>query len=145
MSAIATEIAALRARIAELEARAPVVTEAQADALLQKVCGCYRCGRGAVGNEERCDQMLKLAHAEFAALAVAGTGDCWPSIETAPKDGTEFLASQDGEVYQCRWSIKDDGQGSRQAGWYDLVGRSFEQPTHWLPLPPAPSKGGATP
>lgn len=72
------EVAAVRARIAELEARAPVVTEAQADALLQKVCGCYRCGRGAVGNEERCDQMLKLAHAEFAALAVTGTGDGSP-------------------------------------------------------------------
>ena len=72
----------------------------------------------------------------------------WQTIESAPKDGTYFLAIElfqrvvyddDGgeksspEDYQVvRWSKK---------GWvsFGLIFSSFE-PTHWMPLPPPPKE-----
>ena len=70
----------------------------------------------------------------------------WQTIESAPKDGTYFLAIElfqrvdddySEEVYPddyqvVRWSKK---------GWvsFGLILSSFE-PTHWQPLPPPPKK-----
>lgn len=33
----------------------------------------------------------------------------WQSIETAPKDGEEFMAIQDGEIYHCKWIENNNG------------------------------------
>lgn len=62
----------------------------------------------------------------------------WQLIETAPKDGTRFLAYQgDREAprYECWWH--EDGF-SHWDGWQD-VWDSEPEPTHWMPLPAAPA------
>ena len=80
----------------------------------------------------------------------------WQSIATAPKDGTVVLlwwrdeyGGETVDVMACGcW--REYGDGSR--GW---MGESFyatepafwtrllgEQPTHWMPLPPAPRQEG---
>ena len=55
----------------------------------------------------------------------------WPKpqpIETAPKDGSRFLAVNCEEWQVCSW----DGHVWRGEEWIEIG------PTHWLPLPPAP-------
>ncbi|WP_420104102.1 hypothetical protein [Bosea sp. (in: a-proteobacteria)] len=54
-------------------------------------------------------------------------------ISTAPKDGTWFVAEQDGEIYPCEWAVEEDGEGGRREGWFDHLNQSFEEPTHWWP------------
>lgn len=57
----------------------------------------------------------------------------WQPIETAPTNGTPILIFVHGEVAIATW----------YSGKYQGVG----QPTHWMPLPPAPAtdlKGGPT-
>jgi len=65
-------------------------------------------------------------------------------IETAPKDGTEFAAYENGDVFRCNWQEYDNGEGYVSKGWFDHVGQGLEDPTHWcslenLPAPPASS------
>lgn len=64
-------------------------------------------------------------------------------ISTAPKDGTWFVAEQDGETYPCEWAVEDDGEGGRREGWFDHLNHSFEEPTHWWSAsPPSAPAGG---
>lgn len=60
-------------------------------------------------------------------------------IASAPKDGTEFIAFENGELYRCAWAERDDGEGRVDCGWWDFWNESFEYPTHWMPLPEPPS------
>lgn len=67
-----------------------------------------------------------------------GPNDAWQPIETAPKDGTEFLAwvhtAAGGRVATVQWL---DGQWVES---YDLAGWMPEYgPTHWRPLPDPPA------
>lgn len=58
----------------------------------------------------------------------------WQPISEAPKDGTVFLAYEDGEYFGCCRSEGDDY-------WVGYCGQPvvYEiNPTHWMPLPPAP-------
>ena len=60
----------------------------------------------------------------------------WQPIETAPKDGTKFLAYEGGaenKHYECWW--QDDF--SNWSGWQDWWD-SEPEPTHWMPLPEPP-------
>ncbi|MEN4917528.1 DUF551 domain-containing protein [Achromobacter spanius] len=63
----------------------------------------------------------------------------WKPIESAPKDGTEVWA-YNGEQARMRWT-----EGECYALWIwadDLVSDADpcpDQPTHWMPLPPAPT------
>lgn len=61
----------------------------------------------------------------------------WQPIETAPRDGSLFLAyeaKQENEIYECWW--QDDL--SNWSGWQDWWD-SEPEPTHWMvrPAPPA--------
>lgn len=64
----------------------------------------------------------------------AGDAPAWQPIETAPKDGTAFLAWRGIErgPFQCWWN--DDG---REAYWMDYADTE-PNPTHWQPLPAPP-------
>lgn len=59
----------------------------------------------------------------------------WQPIETAPKDGTDFIALQDGDVYRCKWHEEEPDEGPGHVGWRDFSNSSFEEPTHWTPWP----------
>jgi hypothetical protein len=64
----------------------------------------------------------------------------WQPIETAPKDGTHFLASVDGDVRVVAW-----GKTSHVPLYgFCLADQGVEdfdicEPTHWMPLPTAPT------
>ena len=63
----------------------------------------------------------------------------WQPIETAPKDGTHFLASEMkkypsyGGCYCARWD-------STFSMFETIPGRNPVQPTHWMPLPEPPTE-----
>jgi hypothetical protein len=58
----------------------------------------------------------------------------WQPIETAPTDGTRFLAYDGGSHFDCWWH--DYGYG--EMGWRDEAD-SEPTPTHWRPLPAPPA------
>lgn len=71
----------------------------------------------------------------------AEPSEAWQPIETAPRDGTRFLATEDGrDHYALAWN--SDGY------WESYCGQHVTQtpePTHWQPLPKPPlamTKGG---
>jgi hypothetical protein len=60
----------------------------------------------------------------------------WQPIETAPNDGTQFLAYGDGNgvessVYICSRRYGLDG-------WREAYTKRAMRPTHWMPLPEPP-------
>ena len=61
----------------------------------------------------------------------------WQPIETAPKDGTKVLLSNQRRVDSSRWV------GQTAVGpvghW---LGEWYAPPTHWMPLPNPPAVGG---
>jgi hypothetical protein len=65
----------------------------------------------------------------------------WQLIETAPKDGTRFLAYQPvfGISIVCR---QDPGGGHYECWVIDNPCRPACQPTHWQPLPATPVTKG---
>lgn len=63
----------------------------------------------------------------------------WRPIESAPRDGTRFAAYQAGDVYACSWREEEPDEGPYLEGWWDHYNTSFEEPTHWTPLPKPPS------
>lgn len=77
------------------------------------------------------------------------TEDNWQPIETAPKDGTEFLGAQNRTVFLCTWSKELYPLGSTYEGWVNAGSHNYDDggdwrmnvtPTHWQPLPEPPSK-----
>lgn len=66
--------------------------------------------------------------------------DGWQPIETAPKDGTRFLAcNSDGLVIIGRMT----GASFRNFAADSFVGSNNTTPTKWQPLPPPPTSEGA--
>lgn len=94
------------------------------------------------------DQMQAYALAAIAAQQKnpdhLDSGECggvqaWQPIETAPSDGTAILGYDDAmhwasEAYSICW-IGPSGK------WWD--GEYLNSPTHWMPLPAAPTGDGA--
>lgn len=65
----------------------------------------------------------------------------WQPIGTAPRDGSRFLAFEEGresQRYECWWQ-NDFGHWE---GWMDDWD-SEPEPTHWMPLPSAPTIAAA--
>ena len=65
----------------------------------------------------------------------------WQPIETAPKDGTRFLAWDPGykhiwQHHHCiEWRVTDPWSGRQMWSWAG-TGRT---PSHWAPLPDPPT------
>jgi len=75
---------------------------------------------------------VATGHTEQGALLTR-----WQPIETAPKDGTRFMAYEEADeakFYPCWWQ-EDFGYWE---GWQN-VWDSEPNPTHWMPLPPPPA------
>lgn len=82
---------------------------------------------------ERCDESLEGcvvcdAWAQYDALKVASE---WQTIESAPKDGSEFLAIEKDTMFVCLWD--------KWACSWSIGGEWNMKPTHWQPLPLPPS------
>jgi len=75
----------------------------------------------------------------------------WQPIETAPKDGTAFLAWEDDDrgnqwpvvIKWTEYETEEDREEFGEGFWQyceellsDVAGEA--EPTHWLPLPPPP-------
>lgn len=67
----------------------------------------------------------------------------WQSIETAPRDGSKFLAARGHDLYLCHWSslFLRGIDGKEQRGWVRSDGPpgNVATPTHWMPLPAPPA------
>ncbi|MCO8325955.1 DUF551 domain-containing protein [Burkholderia cenocepacia] len=128
---------------------------------------------GRVRELARMLQVLDAAHAltlarsfaeraalELAARRTTPDREAWQPIETAPRDGTQLLLSNGVDVEQGWWMHDEggiiehrdmDGRYTGQTeidgfiGWWDVSGCMEPEPTHWMPLPTAPTsdKGGA--
>ena len=86
-------------------------------------------------------------HADTSELdrLVADAGRAkWQPIETAPKDGTEFLGYRNGRIANAYRVQRDDcemwsfGSQSGSVKYFPNV-----KPTHWMPLPDAPDAARA--
>lgn len=93
----------------------------------------------ALVNAFRAGRLIdQTAMAEAVASARA---ESWQPIETAPKDGTSFLACHAGSgVHQITWH----GKASHIPlyGWAhgeDVEDVDLWSPTHWMPLPAPPT------
>lgn len=88
-------------------------------------------------------------------------GDGWMPIETAPKDkdGPNIMLSNGVAVAQGWWCDEpgyirekrdldgnyiDQDESDGYTGWLDCDGGMLPEPTHWMPLPPAPADSAAT-
>lgn len=63
-------------------------------------------------------------------------GYAWQDMGSAPKDGTWFVALQNGETYPCAWETEGPDEGPPLEGWYDFLNRSFEEPEKWVSATP---------
>ena len=71
----------------------------------------------------------------------------WQPIETAPKDGTRVLLTEEWGVVIGRWceeaqlGLCEEGPGWQvfecDDCWYSVAA---ENPTHWMPLPAPPTE-----
>ena len=66
--------------------------------------------------------------------------DGWQPIETAPKDGTWFVAAR--FVKGCEYVRYGYAKIDRwhEIGGLDQFNKKFWPATHWMPLPPPPTK-----
>jgi hypothetical protein len=87
----------------------------------------------------------------FATLAYAAgqaSKSEWQPIETAPKDGTRILAVIPGFAVSIawwfhdaqKWMTTDAEDYPDDESWNYTVANTEYQPTHWMPLPAAPSQ-----
>lgn len=68
----------------------------------------------------------------------------WRLIETAPRDGTAVIINVDDTVGEAYFSASDDhheGWWWANTSWGDYWADKAGNPTHWLPLPSAPTVG----
>lgn len=71
----------------------------------------------------------------------------WQPIETAPKDGTRFLATGGGLGCHIDFASYNDRVGCWNTTDFTLDDTDYEpegynRPTHWMPLPPPPESSG---
>lgn len=69
------------------------------------------------------------------------TNASWRPIETAPKDGSKFIATDGCDVYMCAWHAPSETMGH----WHNPddgspLAQMFDEwkPTNWMPLPELP-------
>lgn len=95
------------------------------------------------GSYARCDMCWMRNQAAALRLSLDQANEQlrfreWQPIETAPKDGTHLLAYRPGwHMAEAWWraDVPDAGWGGY--GWFYP---SWDQPTHWQPLPAAPAQ-----
>lgn len=82
---------------------------------------------------KRRDVVVSVAQALSAAEA-RGREAAWQTMDSAPKDGTHFLAYEPtGDMYRAAYGA--DGTLHSYCGQYVT---EPPEPTHWQPAPPSP-------
>lgn len=82
-------------------------------------------------------QYVAVRLTELRALQAAEARTKWLPIETAPKDGTDILATDGYSKTAIRWRVLTE----RYQYWELCVAGAyaedaqFDDPTHWMPLP----------
>jgi hypothetical protein len=95
------------------------------------------------GNSHRLDLLSVLRAEQSRRLGDRAAPD-WQPIETAPKDGTDVLIT-DGEDYAvAHFDTVRHEPCWRDCGDMGWAGMIDEEPTHWMPLPPAPGASRPT-
>lgn len=88
------------------------------------------------------------AQAHFDAAIASVLEDDWQTMETAPKDGTRIMlgrftgnpkADREGFMAIDRYAVPTDREGSYTG--FGAFNIRYWPPTHWRPLPPAPTNG----
>lgn len=71
--------------------------------------------------------------------SIEGVADAWSAIESAPFDGTKFLAiTREGIQRVDYYNAKNQGKWFKgQVFWNE---KSIDRYTHWMPLPQPPAK-----
>lgn len=122
--------------------------------LMFKACGnsdTVRANLAAV----RLDATAEFAKTMSELESASQPGGGWQPIETAPKDGTRILARNDSYgTRETYWCLYGDGSIAKQlfvqgkgpdGSWEWSEPQNFWAsswvPTHWMPLPDAPSAG----
>jgi hypothetical protein len=105
--------------------------------------GCGRCG-ASTGTSPR----DKTQAPAITAWNTRASG--WQPIETAPRDGTFFVAVNANNArvpnpyFICYSDQPEAGDHFAEGAGWRCPGRDWPvYPTHWLPLPPTPKGEGA--
>lgn len=134
----------------------PIITKAEAVRFLESACRNWR-QLPPLSQDDLADVADALTHfisarrpesAAIAAMpgqreraAIVAMGDGWLPIESAPRDGTWFLAWEPNSdcpaYYACAFFGEEDGQVLWQASCGQYV-TSQPEPEFWRLLPPAP-------
>jgi hypothetical protein len=114
------------------------------------VCACGFMGPLRITKEEairawntRLTTAPQGIPANTSAASARGEADGWRSIETAPKDGASILAVVSGTHVATGLPFTPEVVWWESGGWWgamwhdDLPGGW--EPTHWMPLPAAPT------
>jgi FtsZ-binding cell division protein ZapB len=96
--------------------------------------------RQIIDLEEEIGQLktgLAIAETRAALSPVQAAPSLWRPIETAPKDETRVL------LFVPPYGPTTGHRGSVSGAWrcHSVLNQEV-QPTHWMPLPPPPEKGG---
>jgi hypothetical protein len=62
----------------------------------------------------------------------------WKTIESAPKDGTWFLAWENDTIPKVITVYWRKHSRNKNGGWWTSFNMWKAQPTHWMPLPEPP-------
>lgn len=99
-------------------------------------------------NEAAADALAFLTGVERSRTdGIRALAAPWRPIESAPKAGLQrILVWRDGRVEFAYWAVMVEADGQTLLGgwwWTDRLIRDSEpQPSHWMPLPPAPASRG---
>lgn len=103
---------------------------------------CGHCGaRHESSDEGEFNGTSWNERAAIRAIAAPGVAQGWQPIESAPKDGTEVIlleGARVGAAFWVSWSSSHTEEAG--SGWsicWD--GDDWHKPTHYMPLPAAPS------
>jgi hypothetical protein len=114
-----------------LEVRLPAVPDWTVSALTARADWGDKTGADSVGT-------TRLLREVATALSTAGEG-AWLPIETAPKDGTEVLICEYGDVFLARWTLGHDNIRDEDWACFMCDGyRKHFDATAWHPLPSPP-------
>ncbi len=85
------------------------------------------------------DNLLLIESAAQAAKdGLAAMGGQWRDISTAPRDGTKFIIGRDASKHHPYSGIAVFHVGRFRDPTETVTLTLWVEPTHWMPLPPAP-------